>query len=285
MYGIAEATRNARRHVLTRTEEIRLHEAFMAGDDAAGHRIVTSFLPMLMRTARGHDALGVAVATFMEHLPNYDPTRGTRIWTYLRLPVVQAMLTYHLDRRMFFRLKSPRQRRAALSLEIEKKKLGASGRPLTGREARIIARVFGTSEDVVHGLDDDMSIMRVDPLSHDRSDHHGVEDPERADGHLEFERRHDHERLMSRVDDALATLSGRERDLIARRFKEEPDPLKTIGCDMGISGERVRQIESRALQRMRRTIDISGRRPSQGAFPHGIGFATLSPSQPSASRH
>lgn len=276
MYGIAEATRNARRHVLSRTEEVRLHTAYMAGDEAAGRRIVTSYLPMLLRTSRGYDALGVAVAAFMENMTRYDPAKGTRMWTYLVLPVSQAVLTYRLNRKIFFPLKGPKQRRASIFLEVEKKKLGASGRPLTGREAHIVAKAFGVSEDLVHGLDDDMSIMKADALGHDRSDHHGADDPERADGHLDFERRHDHARMMSSLDDALTVLNERERELIARRFKDAPDPLRTIGADMGVSGERIRQLEAKALMRLRGAMRSRAGRPKRETVPHGLGFAVPS---------
>jgi RNA polymerase sigma-32 factor len=274
IYGIAAATRNARRHILTKTEETRLHAAYIAGDDAAGRRIVTSYLPMLMKTARSYDAISIAVAAFMENMTRYDPAKGARMWTYLAMPVSQAVLSYNLDQKAFFPLKGRRERRAAIYLEIEKKKLGASGRPLTGREADIVAAAFGVSENLVKGLDDDMSIMRTDPLSHDRSDHHGIEDPERADGHLDFEQRHDHERLVTMLHDALAVLNERERQLISRRFKDDPDPLRTIGADIGVSGERVRQIEAKALLRLRRTMRHCSGRPSQAPVKKNLGFKT-----------
>jgi RNA polymerase sigma-32 factor len=65
----------------------------------------------------------------------------------------------------------------------------------------------------------------------------------------------DDERRSDLVAGALATLSERERGVvIARRLVDEPQTLEQLGAEMGISKERVRQIEQAALNRMRTYI-------------------------------
>ncbi len=270
MYGISQATRDARRHVLSRREETRLHAAYLAGDHVAGQRLVSSFLPMLARSAhardmpRGHfgDMLGVAVQAFMENLYRFDPARGHRMWTYMQFAVRHAVSAYACANRTFFRLNGVNDRTAITYLEAEKSKLGACGRPLTGSEAQHLADVFGVSESIVHGIDDDMLVMRPESLRGDRmGEYHGIDDPERADGHLDFEMRHDHARHMELLKAGLDLLDARQRDIVLRRFRETPDTLKQLSEEMGVSRERIRQIEENALRRLRHAMDHPGELP------------------------
>ncbi len=63
--------------------------------------------------------------------------------------------------------------------------------------------------------------------------------------------------LLSEMSVALETLSPRERSIIARYYglgEEEPQSLETIGQDINLSRERVRQIRNQALKRIRQTV-------------------------------
>jgi RNA polymerase sigma factor (sigma-70 family) len=69
-----------------------------------------------------------------------------------------------------------------------------------------------------------------------------------VDDHLE------QEELAAAVNHALAGLCPREREVVQRRFGFHTDVLETlecIGCDVGVTRERIRQIESSALQKLR----------------------------------
>ena len=63
--------------------------------------------------------------------------------------------------------------------------------------------------------------------------------------------------LLGEMSEALDTLSPRERSIIARYYglgEEEPQSLETIGQDINLSRERVRQIRNQALKRIRQTV-------------------------------
>jgi RNA polymerase primary sigma factor len=63
--------------------------------------------------------------------------------------------------------------------------------------------------------------------------------------------------LLGEMSEALDTLSVRERSIIARYYglgEEEPQSLETIGQDINLSRERVRQIRNQALKRIRQTV-------------------------------
>jgi RNA polymerase sigma-32 factor len=82
----------------------------------------------------------------------------------------------------------------------------------------------------------------------------------------EFE---DHHRLGSALKDALALLSHRERHIVGARFlAEPPKTLEELAATFGVSRERVRQIEVRALQKIRSALatrlDRSASLPAMG---------------------
>jgi RNA polymerase sigma factor (sigma-70 family) len=72
---------------------------------------------------------------------------------------------------------------------------------------------------------------------------------------VEADDRLEQEELVAAISHALAGLGHREREVVQRRFGLHSDALETlecIGCDVGVTRERVRQIESSALQKLRR---------------------------------
>jgi RNA polymerase sigma-32 factor len=65
----------------------------------------------------------------------------------------------------------------------------------------------------------------------------------------------DSERRVTWLRSALTVLSDRELNILrARRLSEESATLEALGDRLGISKERVRQIESRALEKLRRAL-------------------------------
>jgi RNA polymerase sigma-32 factor len=69
------------------------------------------------------------------------------------------------------------------------------------------------------------------------------------------------------LNDALAQLDDRERTIIRqRRLREDGMTLESLGRKLGISKERVRQIECRALKKLRVTLS------ERGGDPHDVGF-------------
>ncbi|MCB1456395.1 MAG: sigma-70 family RNA polymerase sigma factor, partial [Nitratireductor sp.] len=65
----------------------------------------------------------------------------------------------------------------------------------------------------------------------------------------------DGERRKLWLADALNTLNARERKIIhSRRLSDDGATLEELGSELGISKERVRQIENRALEKLRETL-------------------------------
>ena len=68
-------------------------------------------------------------------------------------------------------------------------------------------------------------------------------------------RRADSDRLRLWLTDAFATLTDREREIIAaRKLRDEPLTLETLGERFNLSKERIRQLEAQALRKMRERL-------------------------------
>jgi RNA polymerase sigma factor (sigma-70 family) len=139
-----------------------------------------------------------------------------------------------IDRELRQRLgRAPRRDELARALEVEPEVLDrvrASALPIASTDAPIPGADDLVLEDVLR--DEDV----VDP----------VEDVDRKE-------------LRRVLGGAIATLDERERDILAARFapdESEPVTLEQIGRRMGISRERVRQIERRALDRLRERGEV-----------------------------
>ena len=69
-------------------------------------------------------------------------------------------------------------------------------------------------------------------------------------------RRQDLARVRGWLADALATLNPRERMIIVeRKLRDEPRTLESLGQELGLSKERIRQLEAQALQKLRRRLE------------------------------
>jgi RNA polymerase sigma-32 factor len=74
------------------------------------------------------------------------------------------------------------------------------------------------------------------------------------------ETRHDAARLRGWLASAMAALTARERYIVAeRKLREEPRTLESLGEELGLSKERVRQLESAAFQKMRKSLEGQSR--------------------------
>jgi RNA polymerase primary sigma factor len=65
--------------------------------------------------------------------------------------------------------------------------------------------------------------------------------------------------LRSKVDGLLGELSGREKKIIAERFGfggRERKTLQQVGDTLGVSRERIRQLENAAIEKLRRALSL-----------------------------
>lgn len=242
-------------------------------DEAALHRLIMAYGRLAVSVAGRFRRYGLPFDDLIQQgnlglmraAEKYDPDNGARFSTYAAWWIRASMQEFVMrnwsvvrtatnanQKKLFFHL-----RKTLAKLE--------DGEIRYESLSRSVARELDVPEDQVEIMLGRMSGQDLSLNMPQGADEDGrewldtIEDdaPATEDqvlDHLEQSARRD---LLRRI---LGTLPERERAIItARHLIDEPRTLAEIGADMGISKERVRQLEERALERL-----TSGMRNSQG---------------------
>ena len=248
--------------LLTPEEEQDLARRVQAGDREAEKRLVEANLRLVVRIARRYLHRGLSLLDLIEEgnvgllhaARKFQADRGTRFSTYatwwIRQAVVRALAnqarTIRLPVHVELLLSQYMKQRNVLTQKL--------GRPPTLEEvAAVMKRSAGELEQLESLRQHPVSLDK--PTGEDGKGNLGetVEDPnaEASSGLAAM--------LRARADLAgvLQDLPDRERTVVTLRFglgAEEPLTLERIGQRLGLTRERVRQIEGTALQHLRRLL-------------------------------
>jgi RNA polymerase sigma factor (sigma-70 family) len=246
---------------LPQASEQRLVRQAVAGDPRARAELVEAFLPLIGSVARNYRAsaqisrvelMQEGVLGLLRALERYDPALGTPFWAYAVWWVRQAMqqLVAELTRpvvlsdhalRQLARLKEAhRSIKRAAGEEPTINQLAARTELQPDQLANLIAvdrppRAMEEPLEGDEGVIGTFGELVVDPLAEDEY--------ERVVSHV----------TAGQLRDLLSGLSDRERDVLRARFglEGEAKNLRQIAETLGVSPERVRQLESRALGKLR----------------------------------
>ncbi|MFW6051938.1 MAG: sigma-70 family RNA polymerase sigma factor [Myxococcota bacterium] len=250
----------ARLEVLDPERERELARACRRGDEGARRRLVEATLPFVVFLARRYVRWGVPLEDLiqqgnlglLEAVARFDPDKGCRLSSYAQFWIRAAIREYVVRQHRAVRLGTTRTERRALWMYRRGEARDAaalaeaSGMPLAVAER--LVRVLG-SPDL--RLDDraDGTGSRVERLS----------DPE-ADPEREAGRRRERERVRAAVRAVLPALDARERRILeARLMSDAPTTLEALGAEMGVTKERVRQLEVRLRHKLQ--VELAAVRP------------------------
>jgi RNA polymerase sigma-32 factor len=249
--------------LLTPGEERRLALRWRRfGDHAAASRLVTGNLRFVVKIAFEYRTYGVRLLDLIQEgnvgllvaVDRFDPERGVRLTTYavwwIRAYIQEYIRrswslvrfgTTRAEQRCFYRLRRERQRleRGGSKADPERlaAALGIKRDELEAIESRITRRDLSLDDPAYVDTDE----TRGDRIADERP---GPESSLAAEELSQAARRH--------IRAALEVLDARERAILSRRYLSgRPATLKELGATLGISRERVRQLEARAKAKLR----------------------------------
>jgi RNA polymerase sigma-32 factor len=238
-------------------------------DEDALHQIIESHTRLAVAIASRFRGSGLPLADLiqegsvglMEAAKRFDPDRGVRFSTYASWWILYAVQNYVLRNSSIVRTATtPRQRRLFFNMRRLKARYatGYDGRLSTDDHERIAKELGATAEEVARmeahisrpdqslnaTIGDDDSPQQQDLLPEDGPNPEDIA----IDAGLGVAR-------QAWIERALAGLTPREQHIVRHRYlTERGSTLAEIGETFGVSKERIRQVEARALEKMRSAL-------------------------------
>lgn len=252
--------------LLTSEQEVYFARLAQRGDAQARNRMVESNLCLVVKIARRYMNRGLTLLDLIEEgnlglihaVEKYDPERGFRFSTYatwwIRQTIERAImnqtrtirLPIHIIKEINICLRTARQLSQTLDHEPTAEDIALA----LGRSVEDIHRMLGLNEriasvDMPIGKDEDRSLL----------------DAITGENELDPSQLMQDQDLQEKLDLWLGQLNEKQRVVVERRFGlngKERATLEQVGLEIGVTRERVRQIQIDALRRMRRILEGEG---------------------------
>ena len=253
--------------MLTLEDEQRFARAWHENEDVdAARQLVVSHLRMVVSVARHYLGYGLPHADLiqegnvglMKAVKRFDPDRGVRLVSFALHWVRAEIHEYVLKNWRLVKVATTKsQRKLFFNLRSLKQSLNA----LTLKEADAMARELNVSRKDVLEMETRMSghDISIDPTVDDGEESYSpmayLASPDENPAQL-LEREQTERVRREGLSTALKNLDERSRHIIKARWltEGEASTLHELAAEYGVSAERIRQIEARALQKMRAVI-------------------------------
>ncbi|APE04831.1 MAG: RNA polymerase sigma factor RpoS [Alteromonas sp.] len=252
--------------LLTAEEEVYFARRSLKGCEASRKRMIVSNLRLVVKIARRYNNRGLALLDLIEEgnlgliraVEKFDPERGFRFSTYatwwIRQTIERAImnqtrtirLPIHVVKELNVYLRASRELSQKLDHEPTAEEIAmALDKPVEDvtKMLRLNERI--TSVDTPIGGESDKALLDIIADEKEYSPEETLQDND----------------IKGNIVTWLEELNPKQREVLARRFGllgYEPSTLEDVGAEIGLTRERVRQIQVEALRRLRDMLSHQG---------------------------
>ena len=244
------------------------------GDEKALHRLVNAYLRLAVSMASKYRRYGADMTDLvqeagiglMKAAEKFDPERGVRFSTYAVWWIKASIQDYVMrnwslvrtgstssQKALFFNLKRVKAR-------ITREQEGQTNNVDKARLSELIAVELGVPMRDVEMMEARLSgsdySLNAQQANDDGREWIDLLEDDSVQSSQKVEQERDRSLLRKSLVEALQTLNEREKKIILdRKLRDEPRTLESLGGELGLSKERIRQLESQALVKMRKKLE------------------------------
>ena len=244
------------------------------GNLQSAHKLVTSHLRLVAKIAMGYRGYGLPINELisegnlglMQAVKKFDPDKGFRLATYAMWWIKAAIQEYVLrswslvkmgtttaQKKLFFNLKkiknqiAPEQEGDLKDEQVKEisKRLDVDSKEVINMNRRMMGQEKSLNDPIKDGENDEWQDWLVD---------------DSMDQELIVSQKQEYNDKKELLDTAMNVLNDREKEIIiARRLVDNPSTLEELSKKYDISRERIRQIETKAFEKLQKTMINAGK--------------------------